>query len=155
MEALRQYALALILGALICGILLSMVRSGVHEALLRLLSGIFLTVTLLSPLGNIRLEPMPDLFRQAIIGGGEQAAAGEEMARQEKCRYISSRIEAYILDKARQRGADLHVSVTLGEDYLPIRVELTGAAEDAVRRELSDILTQELGISKENQLWTG
>lgn len=155
MGVLRQYALTLIIGALICGILLGMVQKGAHEALLRFLCGMFLTVTLLAPLPGIHLEPELDFFGEVISEGEIQTATGKEMAQQELRRSISRSLEAYILDKAGQLDAQLQVSVTLDENCLPVTAELSGKIPEEVQKELSDILTNDLGIPKENQQWIG
>lgn len=153
MGALGRYALQLIAGALICGILLSIVPAGSCEKLLRLLCGIFLTVILLSPLTNIQLDLELDLFHDAIEEGRRQAASGVKLARQERLSIISQGLEAYILDKAGQKGADLHVTVTLNENGLPVEVELRGKSTEKTRQELTDMIAKDLGIAKENQRW--
>ena len=153
MDILGQYALRVIVGALICGILLSMVPEGAYEKLLRLLCGVFLTVILLSPLIKIDWEPNLDFFADVLDEGKRQAAVGEDLARQETERIISQRLEAYILDKAGQKGADLHVMVILDADGLPVKAELRGEVTEQARQELSDIMEDALGIAKENQLW--
>lgn len=155
MEGLHQYALRLIIGALICGIGLSMVHKGPQEALLRFLSGIFLTVMLLSPITKGRITLEPDLFREALDMGEDQAAVGAEMAMQELHQRISAGLEAYILDKAGQWNTELDVTVSLDEDCLPVRAVLSGEIPESVQQELSRVLTQDLGILKENQLWIG
>ena len=155
MDGLRQYALNLIIGALICGIVLRMVPQGPHEALLRFLSGIFLTVTLLSPLVKGRIQLEMDAYREVLEKGEAWASDGAEMARRELQQRISAELESYILDKASSRGADLQVSITLGEDSLPVRAVLYGTIPETVQQEISCIITQDLGIPKENQLWIG
>lgn len=155
MDALGQYALRLICGALICGILLSMVPKGPQEGLIRFLSGVLLTVLLFSPFtGGLELPELPSL-RETLAAGTEQAAAGAEMARQAQRQRISAGLESYILDKARPWDTKLQVTVTLDEDGLPVGTEITGEIPDAARQELSRMITQDLGIPKENQQWIG
>ena len=68
---------------------------------------------------------------------------------------ISEQTEAYILDKAADLHANLHVEVTVGEDNLPTAVTLSGEASPYARRQIQAIIANDLGISKENQKWIG
>lgn len=155
MESLEQYVLRLIIGALVCGILMGMVQKGTGEKLLRFLSGIFLTVTLLAPLTMDGTHLQLHHFRDLLDQGNDQAAAGREMARQELRQRISAELEAYILDKAGQWDTELAVTVILSEDCLPVGAQITGNLPESQKEMLTRILTEDLGIPKENQLWIG
>lgn len=155
METLRIYAITVITGALICGILLRMVHGGSMEALLRLVSGIFLMTVLIYPLsGKLNLTQYHSAFYSTETYE-QPTVLGEKMAQQETSAIIRRQLEAYILDKGGQAAAGLKVRVILDGNYLPVRAELYGPVTDSVRQELSEIIAKDLGISKENQLWTG
>ena len=155
MADLQQYALRVIVGALICGVLLAMVSGGIYEKLLRMLSGVFLSVILLSSLLRIRWEFPADFLNDVSARAEEQAEDGAEMAQQETGRIISDHLEAYISDKSKALGAVLAVTVTLGENLMPVQVALHGDITPQSRQAISDMIEYDLGISKENQLWTG
>ena len=68
---------------------------------------------------------------------------------------LRSRLEEYILEKAASLDTALSVTVTLGEDNLPEMVYLRGSCAPGTKAELASMMETDLGISKENQLWTG
>jgi len=155
MEGLQQYALTVVTGAVICSVLLCLISDSSHEQRIRLLCGIYLGILVLKPLVGQNWN-FPQIIPQiSCTDAGNQAALGEEMARDAAAEIISGRLEAYILDKAAGADADLTVTVILGENQLPDAVQLRGQVTDQVREELTGILESDLGIPKENQRWIG
>lgn len=155
MVRLQQYALAVVTGAVICSVVLSVAGNSSHVRQIRLLCGIYLGILILKPIAgnnwNIdRILPEIDGSEAAV-----HSAWGAEMAEEAMAKRISAQLEAYILDKATRAEADLSVTVILSEDQLPVGVELRGRVTDKIQEELSAFLESELGIPKENQRWTG
>ena len=153
MAAFRQYILTVLCGAMICAVAPLFVGEGKKP--LRLICGVFLTVTVVAPilridLGEILTEVLPDQtqFQQP-------AEEGASMARDSIAQSIKASLEAYILDKAQV--PDLSVSVLLSEDDLPtpVGVELRGTVSEEERQRLTKIITEDLGIPEEAQRWTG
>lgn len=69
---------------------------------------------------------------------------------------ISQQAEAYILDKAREAGLELQVTVENRdqEGYpVPWRVTLTGPISDSKKEALASVIAQDLGIPEERQEW--
>ena len=64
--------------------------------------------------------------------------------------------EAYILEIAGQLSASVTVEVSVGGDSIPVpqSVRLDGAVTPYAKSRLQTIISEELGISKENQIWT-
>jgi hypothetical protein len=69
---------------------------------------------------------------------------------------IKARSEAYILDKAAELALSVEVEVTLSNDEipLPVSVRVSGKASNYAKSRLQAIITQDLGINKEHQVWT-
>ena len=138
-----------------CSIILSLFPEGRMKELLRGFSGIFLTVILLSFLPGMKLPDLEgiggDYFRQAQ----KAAAAGEDYARHQYREYIKQRLEAYILDTAKTIGCELRVHVEVDGNGCPVSAALWGDISPEERRELETILSEELGIAKEDQQWNG
>lgn len=157
MEGLRQYLLGVISAAAICGMVLPLLPEGSIRQWLQLVCGIFLTVTLLSPLAGGRLEDLlpsfPDYGEQARL----EAAAGREMADQAQKDIIKKTLEAYVLDKAKDQGAAISVDITLSDGELPVPVTaaICGEVTEKQKEILTSILEAELGIPKEAQTWIG
>lgn len=155
MGTLGQYLLRLMAGALIASVIMNLVTEETHRELLRILCGIILLVLIVSPLPGVRWNLDLLQGKDALHAGTEQAAMGEEMARQAQMQRITEALESYILDKAALQGAAVTVNITLGDDLLPSGVEMKGALKSEIRESLSEMMEMELGIAKENQLWTG
>ena len=94
------------------------------------------------------------LFAISIVASrrwGRRAGAGYSLP------WVQEHTEAYIVDKATALHASLSAQVTVSDDEIPIpvAVRLTGAVSPNVRRQMEDFIQEELGITRENQKWTG
>lgn len=154
MEALRQYIISVVAAGLICGVVTGLFPGGTGGSIMKLVCGVFLCYTVLAPVSRIELEDLA-VSSWTLADGSEAVAAGEQLSEQARDRFIKQDLEAYILDKASQLGADLQVEVALEEGGLPCAVTLTGQIAPYQRQQLERFLTLELGIAKENQQWTG
>ena len=158
MEPLRQYVLSIAVAAILCGLVLSMAPKGQFQGILKLVCGVFLALLVIEPV--TRLDPSGLLFRfrgDWQADGAAAAAFGEEAARDATSSYIKQESEAYILDKARDLGFSLDVDVSVGEDDLPLPevAVIRGSMPESVRRELAQLIEENLGIAKENLQWIG
>ena len=157
MEALGRYVVSVTASAMICAVVMSLGGSGGKKALLQLICGLLLAVTVLRPVAQVNLEALleiPGTFTQGAQGA---AQSGEKMAREAMVDIIKSETEAYILDKAAGLNAAIAVEVSMEEEGTPVPVgaTLSGEASPYARKRLEQILQTELGIPKENQRWTG
>lgn len=157
MEGLRQYIGSIICMSLISGILLSLVQEQTGKAVLKLLCGAALTLTVVSPLCGLSLDDLGAALLPDGLDAEDFTAEGENMARENLARLIKQEAEAYILDKATSLHADVHIEISLSEDSLPVPVGavLSGTASPYARQQLEGILQKDLGIPKENVQWTG
>lgn len=158
MAEIREYLIGVTAAAILCGIVTTMSgEKGFLGSAMRLLTGLLMTLALVSPWVSIPLE---DLFgwtdsiqsdAGAIVQQGQ--SVGEETYRQ----VIKQRLEAYIQDEAQALGLDLAVTVSLAEDGMPIPVsaELVGSVSPYLRQRMTLFLTNELGIEREDQIWIG
>lgn len=158
MDALREYFISVCAAAIICGVIVSLIhiKSGTGE-LVKLVAGLFLALTVIRPLAQIDLAVMTDLKLDHSQWASEAAAVGENLAKESLQDIIKTRTEAYILDKAASLGLDIQVTVTLSDDQtpMPTAVHIHGSASPYAKSQLCDVLTNELGIAKEDQIWTG
>ena len=154
MEALREYLLSVTVAAVVCALVRRLLAGkGSAEAMGKILAGIFMALTVLTPLTQLRLPPLAELpfsadARQAV-------RAGEESARKALAERISEASEAYILQKAAAMQAALTVEVELSGDPIPVpqRVSLQGNIAPYAKQKLQTMIRQDLGIDKENQVW--
>jgi len=152
MEELRQYVLSVVAAGLILGILKGI--SGNH-VLMNLAGGLFLTFVIVQPLANFDFSAMTDYIESFAVDGKETSAIGDALRDEAYRSVIKAETEAYILDKAESLGVVLTVSVTLDENAVPDTASLQGPLSPYAKARLEQMMQEELGISKENQLWIG
>ena len=155
MQALGRYVLTLTTSVMICGILLSLLPKGRTRTILQAVCGIFLAASALSPVLDLSIPDVSALPSEYLLAGEAFAQTGEEEARRETHQRIKQGLEAYILDKAEAYQAQITADVTLTQDGLPESVTYTGAPSDEIRQLLENMVTEDLGIPKENQRWSG
>lgn len=155
MESLRQYILAVVSVALISSILMSLVQNGFAKELIRLICGLFLTLIVIQPIINFDFGVFAEYSASFAKDAEAVAAVGDSMAKEAMGDIIKSESEAYILDKAASMNADITVDITVSDAQLPERATLSGNLSPYARERLETILESDLGITKENQVWTG
>lgn len=155
MEGVSHYLIRVVCAALVCSVANRLGQGSGCQGALRILSGVFLTIVLIQPLGKLwdfepAFSPQDwDLTAQAI------AAEGTASAQKMRGTIITQQLESYIITKAKEAGASVHAEVTVGEDFLPTAVVISGPVSPGAKQKLTRILTGELGIPEACQQWTG
>lgn len=156
MESIREYMIRLLSAGIICSVIVKWVPlKGSSGRIIRMLAGIFMTITMFSPLIDLKLID-PDGYFSWIRQDAQLAVAqGQDAARESSAVIIKEQLEAYILDKASLWDLELSVEVTLDDSDppVPVAVVLRGAASPYARKQMSEWLVRELGIEEENQQW--
>lgn len=151
----KQELYSLVVCAFVCGLICQVPGTGKRKELFRVICGTVLAIYCLQPLSDIRWEDfsrIPLEFRdQADVCIGE----GQRLAAKEEKRIIAGACEAYILDKAKELGAEIQIEISLNPEGLPVCAVLGGEADPETQRTLQRILSEDLGIPKENQAWIG
>ena len=158
MDGIRQYVISVTAAAVMCGILKGLLQGkGTIPAVFKLVSGLFLVFTVLGPVTKIDLTELPVVSTEYLQDAQAASLQGEKLAAEAVADIIKQQTEAYILDKARMLEAEIEVSVTVSEDGTPVPVgaRLSGTVTPYARARLEAILEEDLGISKENQIWIG
>lgn len=151
---MREYLLNIIAGALICGILTSILQDKKYNTIAKLLCSIFMTLALVQPwmhlqIRNISLDNIFDDSQAERI-----VQEGSAVAKQAMAIAVQEQTAAYICQKASAYDTELSVSVELDRDtQIPVRVEICGAVSPLTKQRLSGWIADELGISKEAQNW--
>lgn len=156
MEGISGYLLSVMAAAIVCAIVKRLLEGkGAAAAVGKMLCGVFLLFTMIAPLTDITLLPLGDITDVWQAEAADAIAQGENSARAEWERGISDRVEAYILDKAAQYGAQLTVTVALGSDAIPLpqRVTIQGNISPYGKTQLQSWIAENLGIAKEDQVW--
>ena len=158
MEALRQYILSVAAAAILCAVMRDILPAkGTTGSLLKLISGIFLTFVVISPVKDIRIPDLYAYITTFSAQGDTFSAQGEDLSADAMASIIKDRTEAYILDKAGSLSGALTVEVSLTDDPIPVpaAVQITGTVSPYVRSALETMIERELGIAKEDQIWIG
>ena len=155
MDSIRQYILSVICITIACGIVQQLLGGSQHSGIVRLITGLMVTITVLHPLLNLN-DFSFDLCVGKITSDGEWIAEeGERMAADMAGEIIKERTAAYISDRASVLGASVNVEVELMKDRVarPCRVTIKGSLSPYVKKQLSSCILKELGISEDAQIW--
>ncbi len=156
MEAVKSYLLSVSGAAMISGIVIRLAgSSGSHSAVVKMIAGIFLVFTVISPLAKLQLTDF-SLYLDGLSASGDSAVEmGSQQARDAAAEIIKAETESYILDKAASLSLNIQADVTLSDDDLlqPSSVTLNGEASPFARQQLQRQIAQELGIPEEKQTW--
>lgn len=157
MEAIGQYLLSVSGVAIISAIVLRLLEGkGVDASLVKMLCGIFMALTVISPFTEVRLSDLTNLLPDISAEAEAAVADGELTGKNALAARICEQLEAYILDKAARMDVSLTVEVELTQDAIPLpkTIRLSGNISPYAKSKLQSIIEDDLGIDKENQLWT-
>ncbi len=156
MEALRQYLLSVTAAALICGILDKLLAGkGTAAAIGKMMAGIFLALTVISPFAKLKLDTLEDLTMDFRLEASEAVADGQMQTNSALADIIKQRTEAYILDKAEELCVALTVQVEISREEIPVpvSVRLQGNISPYAKGRLQKDIEDNLGVPKEKQIW--
>lgn len=154
MTAIREYLLSITAAAVLCSIVNSLAaRAGTAAAAVKMLTGIVLALAVISPLLSISLDHVYAFADGVESEAGEVVASGENYAREAMADIITTRVRAYILDKAEALGAQIEVTVRLDGSNMPAGATISGSVSPYARQVLSETIAQDLGIPTEAQIW--
>lgn len=157
MESAGTYLLSVTAAAIVSAIVVRLLEDkGGAAAIGRILCALFVAFTVFTPLTQVRLSDvtfwLPDISAEADAAVAQGRLTSDNALKE----CISQKLEAYILDKAAQYGVALSVRVELSDDAMPVpkRVHLQGNVSPYTKTRLQSMIAEDLGIDKENQLWT-
>ena len=153
MIGLRDYLISVCAGAIVCGLLTALSpQKGSVAHLMKMLTGLFMTVTILNPIVSLPIHEFQQYWEQISWDAELAAVSGRETAESEIAKIITERSQAYILEKAESLNANVTVDVCL-EDNIPCSVRITGAVSPYVKKQLSEYISSTIGIAMEEQQW--
>lgn len=157
MFAFKQYIVTVTTAAIIGCIAISICEKKTStSAVIKLIVGIFMTLTVLKPIVEIEIADISDYLSNVHSSASDSVQTGCAWADSETVAIIKEQLEAYIQDKASAVGAhiDVDVDVCGQAPYIPSSVTLSGNASPYAKTQLSIIIEKDIGVSKENQIWT-
>jgi len=126
------------------------------SAMIKLIVGVLVTLTVFKPLIDIKISDISGYLSSVNTLSADCIQSGSLWADSETAAIIKERSEAYILDKASSMGVQIEVEVSVLNQtpFQPETVTITGSVPPYARTQLSDNIETDIGISKENQIWT-
>ena len=157
MEALEQYLFSILATALFCSVIQLFPLSGTTMEISKLICGLVITISVLSPLRKHNLIRVPNVLSDISSSAEDIAAEGEWSAKHAMATLIKDESEAYIRNKAAELGTIISVCIRLNDDPIPTPVfaTVTGQLSGHIRTQLETAMTSDLGIAKENITWIG
>lgn len=156
MNALREYLMGVVAAALVCGIVNALLpQQQMPRQAMKLLCGMLMALAVVRPWVNISMDDLFGWTADITAQGEVLASQGANLGVQAYLEGITQRLEAYILDEAGELGADIQVKLVLsdGEIPQPVHAVISGALSPYAKGKLETLLTQELGISREEIQW--
>jgi hypothetical protein len=149
-----QYIIAVVSSAMISTIITTLIKADAHYGVMvRLLCGVFMAITALSPLTNFSADGIFEFWDSFQLDGQDWSSDGSHQASSAKADIIKQQSEAYILEKAGELELQLEVAVTLNDDLIPDGITIHGNAAPTARKRLQNIIENDVGIRRENQIW--
>lgn len=157
MAQLRGLVLAIITGSLICSIVNSLLKDSLIKSAIHFMCGVFLVYTLLTYGRKVEIPFTEQSFRKILAEARYEANLGAEKSRAELAEVIKSECETYIMDKAEELGITISPEISVSKDALPLPtgVILRGTVLPDLKELISQMITSDLGIAKEDQHWSG
>ena len=155
MDGLASYILSVTAAAILYAILNALVsKSGSTGGLMKLATGVLIAVIAVSPLIRISSINLDGFLHQLNTDASEAVAMGKASTEISIRQRITNSCTAYILDKAESLGLEIDVELILDETtYAPCYVEIAGNASPFARNALCSMITDDLGIPPEAQIW--
>lgn len=156
MDSLSEYILSITAAALLCAIAQHIVgKNTLIGGMIKTICGVFLTVTVLSPIVKIKLDDLESYYQDFQIAADEISSSGITLANNTMEDIIKDKTEAYILDEAMKIGLTVQVKIQLSNSIppVPVSVNIQGYASPYKKSQLCRTITENLEIAGENIQW--
>ena len=156
MSEIRTYVISIIAASLISAAAIGITnKMELVGMITKLLTGLFLAVTILSPICRYSSFNILQYYRNVALDTDEIISQGQEFLDSERAQFIKERTEAYILSKADSMGVALDVDIILSDvsPNIPIGITIDGEVSPYVKQKLQKIITEDLGIQEASQVW--
>ena len=152
---MKDYILRIIAAAILCAFVKGFTdRHTAINSIIKSLCGIFLTLTILSPLVSFKFSSVANYINMYSSDADAAVEVGTSLTNASLYGSIKTQTESYILDKAGELGMEITVELMLDDQQpIPSSVIITGAISPYAKSTMTQILTKELGIPIEGQIW--
>lgn len=157
MSEFKQYIIAVTAAAIVGSVVITICdKKSTTSAVIKLIVGVFMTLTIVKPIIDVKIVDISEYLSTVNALAADSVQSGSLWAASESAAIIKDRTEAYILDKALSMGLHIDVDVSVSEQtpFAPSFVTVTGNVPPYARTQLSQLIEEDIGVSKENQTWT-
>lgn len=153
---MKGYIISIVVAGIICSIAdLFLDKKTATGKIAKMLSGVLMCITVISPLANISFKHITNYFDSLSVHADTYVEEGKNSAQSGIDEIIKSQTEAYILDKAKSMGLDVAVEVELDDDNsVPCGVTIAGEVSPYAKGLMASYIEESIGITRENQRWT-
>lgn len=156
MDNIKSYLLCVVGTALICAVCRKIMDSvGTNQSLVRLVTGIVLSVAMLSPVFSFRTGSLQGIWESYYKEARECADYGVSLSRNELSQRINQECVEYVLKEAQKLDVDAKVEVTLSKEDIPApeSVRIQASASPFARTALIQTVSEAFGLDKEKIQW--
>lgn len=149
MAGAQQWLLSVLTVCVLCALAQAVMPPGPVKGVGRLVCGLVLLCTVLSPLPGLDLEGNTRWLEGWLEGLEEQKRALEQQVGEERKVIIEESYAAYIVDKAEELGLTCTAQVFCREEaglYLPHWTEVSSPDSQEAQQVLSQFIRQDLGV---------
>lgn len=141
--------------SIVAGISASLIHNQETARRVRVVSSLLMMVLIFSPLTDINLQTFHTQDWHFQEEGEQYVRQGDSLSMEARADIIQAELSAYIESRAAEQGMSVDAQVRVSQSELPIPefVLLWGRFTDSQQQALSRQITQELGITGENQQW--
>ncbi len=155
-EGARSWLLAVISAAVLCSAAQALMPAGAVKQVGKLVCGLVLLCAVLSPVARADLESGQRWLEDYAASLERRKAELEEQVGENRKIIIEGKYAAYIVDKAKELGFSCSARVDCREEegiWLPDTVRVAGALGEQEKARLSQVISQDLGVPMERQLY--
>lgn len=152
-HAIGKYLLSVASSAMLLSLSQAMLPKGAVRQIAGFIGGLLVILTVLSPV--VSIDP-DELSRYVSAFSVDMETDGITDNSQILSDIIKQRCESYILDKAKELGANLEVSIVLCEDThypYPVSVILKGQVTPEQKMSITEMICLDMGIAPQQQEW--
>ena len=157
MSQLAQYLITILSAALAISLIGTVMdNKSPVTATIKLICGIFMLLTALSPMLDLRIPNLSVYADELSAKGQEIADLGITASYNQQKAIITEKATAYVLEKAKSLNLDLSAEIKFSNDGIPIpeKIYLFGSAGPFAKEQMTIFIAENLGISEACQIWS-
>lgn len=157
-EFVHNYIQTLVCSAVFCFLALALTPEGSGKKAVGIACAAAMMIAIISPVVSIDMSDYSKTLTEYKLKAEEYADSGKKESENLNRLYIQDKCQAYILDKAKNMGADIdEVTVTAEWStdgfWYPVSCEICYGCTEQLRAELEAFISAQLGINKDEQKW--